>query len=156
MITIELPGNKTIYAKYLVLDYNGTIAIDGYLIPDIEKVLISLSQKINIYVITSNTFGTAVENLKNINCQYLIITGKNHQRQKLQFIKKLGPRKTIAIGNGLNDAKMLHKAALGIAIIQKEGAAPKAIMKADILCNNIFDALDLLINPIRITATIRK
>jgi len=33
MIQIEIPGSASISAKFLVCDYNGTLAIDGTLIP---------------------------------------------------------------------------------------------------------------------------
>jgi soluble P-type ATPase len=50
---------------------------------------------------------------------------------------------------------MLKNAALGIVVIQKEGATVKSLENADIVCNNIIDALELLKNPLRIIATLR-
>jgi soluble P-type ATPase len=41
-------------------------------------------------------------------------------------------------------------------VIQKEGASARALMNADIVCNSIVDALELLTNPLRIVATLRK
>jgi soluble P-type ATPase len=40
--------------------------------------------------------------------------------------------------------------------LQKEGASVKAILNADIVCNNILDALELLMNPLRIVSTLRN
>lgn len=153
---IEIPGNKTIRAEYLVLDYNGTLAIDGTIISGVKEILNSLAEKISIYVVTADTFGQAVNNLKEINCQCSVLNGNNQQQQKLQFITKLGEQKVIAIGNGMNDMLMLKNSALGIAVIQKEGTSLKTLFNADIVCEDITDALDLLRNPLRISATLRN
>jgi soluble P-type ATPase len=55
----------------------------------------------------------------------------------------------------VNDSLMMKKAALGIIVIGEEGASVKAINNADIVVKDIHDALDLLLNKIRIKATLR-
>jgi soluble P-type ATPase len=50
---------------------------------------------------------------------------------------------------------MLKEAALGIGVIQAEGAAVEAILAADLVTTSVLDALDLLIHPLRLTATLR-
>lgn len=61
----------------------------------------------------------------------------------------------MAIGNGRNDSKMLAAAAVGVALIQREGGAAVTAANADVLCSSIFDALALLKNPKRLIATLR-
>ena len=39
---IEIPGYKTLDLDYLVLDYNGTIAVDGLIPPAIKERLLLL------------------------------------------------------------------------------------------------------------------
>lgn len=156
MITIDIPGFKEIHAEHLVLDYNGTLAIDGTIIPGIKDVLNTLAENIQIHVITANTFGKANKNLEKVNCQLVIIDRENQQVQKAEYIARLGEKMVIAIGNGMNDTLMLKNAALGITIIQKEGASVRTLVNADIVCNNISDALGLLINHLRIVATLRN
>ena len=51
---------------------------------------------------------------------------------------------------------MLMSAAVGIAVLGEEGLASSAHQAADILARGIMEALDLLLNPIRITATLRR
>lgn len=51
---------------------------------------------------------------------------------------------------------MLDAAALGIAVLLQEGAAVQSLMVADIVCKEISLALDLLIHPLRLTATLRS
>lgn len=156
MIRIEIPGKGSIQAEHLVLDYNGTLAIDGSIIDGVKEKLNNLAEKINIHVLTADTFGEAANNLKEVRCKLTVLNGDQQALQKQQFINQIGNNKVIAIGNGLNDMLMLKDAVLGIAVIQKEGASLKTLFNADIVCKNIFDALDLLINPLRIAASLRN
>jgi soluble P-type ATPase len=50
---------------------------------------------------------------------------------------------------------MLQAAVLGIVVLQEEGAAITAWQAADIVVPNILAALDLLLEPERLIATIR-
>jgi soluble P-type ATPase len=49
----------------------------------------------------------------------------------------------------------MDAAALGIAVIQAEGAAPQTLCAADVVVREIGDALDLLVQPKRLAATLR-
>ena len=51
---------------------------------------------------------------------------------------------------------MLQESALGIAVIQTEGAAAPTIQAADVVALDILDALELLTNPLRLVATLRS
>ena len=59
MIKIEIPNYKTLELKYLVLDYNGTIALDGEIRKTVKEQLLKLSENLEIYVLTADTHGTA-------------------------------------------------------------------------------------------------
>ena len=156
MIRIEIPGMGLIQAEHLVLDYNGTLAIDGSVIEGVKEKLNILAEKINIHVLTADTFGKAANKLKEVYCKLTVLNGDKQALQKQQFINQLGNKKVIAIGNGLNDMLMLKDAVLGIAVIQKEGASSKTLFNADIVCKSISDALDLFVNPLRLAATLRN
>ncbi|HNW97914.1 MAG TPA: HAD hydrolase family protein [Bacteroidales bacterium] len=156
MISINIPGVKELQLCFLVLDFNGTLAFDGNLLEGVAEKLNVLAADLEIHVITADTFGKAKAQFKNIKCKVKIIEGEEQQSQKLDFIAQLGADEVVAIGNGKNDALMLKHAALGIAIIQKEGIAGETLLSADVVCNDILDALDLLDNPLRLTATLRK
>jgi soluble P-type ATPase len=62
----------------------------------------------------------------------------------------------VSIGNGRNDQLMLKASALGIAVILAEGIAAETLLASDVVCTSIIDALDLLRNPLRLTATLRS
>ena len=51
---------------------------------------------------------------------------------------------------------MIKEAALGIAIIGREGASTKTLEGAEVVCVNILDALDLLLSPQRLAATLQR
>jgi soluble P-type ATPase len=51
---------------------------------------------------------------------------------------------------------MLDSARLGIAVIEAEGGSSDAIAAADIVMRDIVSALELLLNPKRLIATLRR
>lgn len=156
MIETYIPGFKTLKLNYLALDYNGTLSVDGILIPKVRELINEISKQLKVFIITADTFGAVDEQLKWINCEIRIISEQNQAYTKQQFIKQLGSEETVAIGNGRNDSMMLEEAALGIAVIQKEGCSIGALNSADLVSTNIIDALELLINPMRLLATLRN
>ena len=156
MIKIDIPGYKNIEAEHLVLDYNGTLAIDGKLIEGVRQLLEILSKHLTIHIVTADTFGTSDHELTGVNCKYQILDQTVQDIQKEMYVIDLGKEKVIAIGNGRNDILMLREAALSIMVIQQEGAYAKLAEYSDIACFSIKDALNLLLNPMRIIATLRK
>ena len=156
MLKINIPGRELLTLKHLVLDYNGTLAIDGQLIPGVKELLMQLSNQVKIHVLTADTFGNARQGIKGIPCELQILPKVNQSQAKLDYVSELGIIDTICIGNGRNDRLMLDEAAVGILVIQKEGAASETLQAADIICTNIIDALKLLQHPKRLTATLRS
>ena len=61
----------------------------------------------------------------------------------------------LCIGNGFNDIQMLDAAALCVAVLEREGLRPALLPHADVLVSSVLDALDLLILPNRLRATLR-
>jgi len=155
MIEIDIPGNKKFQFEHLVLDYNGTIAFDGVLIDGVRKCLAEISQKLTIHVITADTFGSVEKALKDIPCILAVIALDRQDMAKLRYVEKIGSEKTVSMGNGTNDRLMLKASALGVAVIQGEGAAYETLASAHIVCTDIVSALSLLIHPLRLTATLR-
>jgi soluble P-type ATPase len=159
MIEIAVPGyneNSPLQIKHLVLDYNGTLACDGNLLPGVKEYLKSLSENLQIHVLTADTFGNVSSSLEGVPCKLFVLSSKNQEIGKLEYVEGLGCEHTVCIGNGRNDRLMLKAAALGIAVILEEGASVEAVMSADIVCTSILSALELLTKPLRLTATLRS
>jgi len=75
---------------------------------------------------------------------------------KSSLVKELGVDRTVCIGNGMNDSLMMAVCALGIVILGREGCSTRTLMAADIVVHNVRDAIDLLLNPKRLVATLRR
>ena len=156
MIEVKVPEYKTLKLNYMVLDYNGTLSCDGEVIPGVKKRLSTLSEQLSVHVITADTFGKVGSRLKDVPCEITVLPLENQDVAKLEYIEKLGADRTVCIGNGRNDRLMLKAAALGIAVVLEEGAAVETVMDADVVFTSINSALDLLSNPLRLTATLRS
>ena len=155
MIKFEIPGFGDCEIKYLVSDFTGTLSVDGRLIAGLEEKLLIISELLDVHVVTADTFGTVKEALKNISCGITIITGKNQDVQKGEFVKNLGQEGVIALGNGNNDRIMLKTAKIGIAVMLEEGCSVSALTSGDAAVKSPVDALDLILNHKRLKATLR-
>ena len=156
MIKIEIPGFNKLTLQHLVMDYNGTLACDGRLLAGVEDRLNVLSHDIELHVLTADTFGTVKRQLSPISNALSILPEEGQAEAKLNYVTSLDAAKTVCIGNGRNDRYMLKKAAIGIVIVQDECAAVEAVQAADIIAPTILTALELLLNPLRMKATLRS
>jgi P-type E1-E2 ATPase len=155
MIEIDIPGFGTVQLEHLVSDFTGTLSFDGKLIPGVKEKLNELAGFLSVHVLTSDTFGTAVSELKGVNCQTHILKGEFHDLQKEEYVEKLGETSVVAFGNGNNDRKMLRAARIGIAVTEREGSAVDILMAGDLHVTGIINGLDLLLNTKRLKATLR-
>lgn len=156
MLEIEIPGRETIRAERLVLDINGTLTVDGGLLPGVAERIEKLRRHIEITLVSADTFGTAPAVAAALGVRLVNLAPGEGGAQKLALVQGWGPSRVIAIGNGVNDAPMLEAAALGLAVIQAEGAATWAIRAADAVFGLVCAALDALLFPSRLVATLRK
>lgn len=157
MIAISIPGFGDIQLQYALIDYNGTLAVDGKLINGLAESLNALSQMLEVHIITGDGLGTAKAELAKINCK-LTITPAEHQglTKQTYLHHQLNPQETVAIGNGQNDSFILKESVLGIAILGEEGICTNAISAANLVVPTIFHAFELLHKPHRLRATLRS
>ena len=57
MIEVQVPGFGALVLEHLVLDFNGTLACDGELLPGVAERLAALAPKLSIHVLTGLTAG---------------------------------------------------------------------------------------------------
>lgn len=156
MVQLEIPEFGKIELESLVMDYNGTLAVDGELQPGVANRLRILSTKLSLYVLTADTFGTVKSRLKSLPVEIVVLKGSDNQaKAKEAFVAKLGASQTAAIGNGRNDRLMVARARVGVAVMLSEGASTATVTAADVVVAKIEDALDLFLNPLRLKATLR-
>ncbi|MFO7774068.1 MAG: ATPase P [Dehalococcoidia bacterium] len=156
MIEIDVPGQRVYRLEHLVLDLNGTIALDGSIIKGVPERLDLLRRSLNIIVVTADTRGSTRKLRKGLQVNIHQVSPGDEQLQKLKFVQQLGSNTTVVLGNGSNDASMLKESILGICVLGAEGASAEAIASCDVLVADINAGLDLLIKPIRLIATLRK
>jgi Soluble P-type ATPase len=156
MIELNIPGMGTFQLDQLVCDVNGTLAVDGELLDGVAQRLTNLRDRLTIHLVTADTHGRQQEIDQKLNLTAVRLQPGGEAEQKAAYVTKLGAERVIAIGQGANDALMLQTAALGICILSQEGTAVVTLQSADLVTANILSALDLLENPIRIVATLRR
>jgi len=155
MLELTIPGRNAIQVESIVLDYNGTMAIDGVPKAGCLERLERLGKSVSVHVVTADTFGSVSDQLRGAGLELEILPPGRQDEAKAAYVRKLGLKTTIAVGNGANDARMLREAVLGIAVLQEEGAAFAAIQNAAAVFTHINDALDALLDPDRLVATLR-
>lgn len=156
IIEIEVPGRGTYRLNHLVLDVNGTIALDGQLIEGVDQRLQALRHSIEVHMLTADTRGQQQVIDTHLGVEATRITPENEAAQKASFVRELGGKGVCTIGNGANDAQMLREAELAIAVLGEEGLATETLSAADVVVPHVNAALDLLLNPLRLVATLRK
>jgi len=156
MLHIDIPNGPTFPLRHLVLDYNGTLAEDGTLLPGVAEGLTEIACHLDVHILTADTHGTVAGQLHGLPCRLHIVDASPQDRAKLAYLRALDPATVVCIGNGRNDRLMLKEAALGIALIQQEGAGVEALLNADVVCTSIIDAFNLLLKENRLRATLRN
>ena len=156
MIELNIPGRNTLQLDHLVCDVNGTLAIDGQLQEGLASLLACLRDRLTLHLLTADTHGRQEIIDHQLNLQAVRIQAGGEALQKANYIRGLGAKQVVAIGQGANDAEMIKEAGLGICILSVEGTAVGTLLAADLVVSNIFDALHLLENPMRIVASLRK
>jgi soluble P-type ATPase len=74
VIDIDAPGFGRLALEHLVLDYNGTIALDGKLLPGVAERLFALAGHLQIHVVTADTFGAAAAQLAELPCVVRVLS----------------------------------------------------------------------------------
>ncbi|MGZ3526023.1 MAG: HAD family hydrolase [Thermodesulfobacteriota bacterium] len=153
---IDIPGWGNIDIENIVIDLNGTIATDGKIASEVRKKITSLSELAKVYILTADTQGTANKEILGMKVHLIKVPEENSKKGKFEFLSTLNLETTVVIGNGSNDQLTLKEAALGIAVLGDEGVSVSAMKSADIVVENIHNALDLFLEPKRLIATLRE
>ncbi len=155
MISVPVPGWGELSIEYVMVDFNGTAALDGKLKKEVKEVMDKISRYVKVFVITADTYETADSELGSADVTFIKVDKSSSGEEKAKVVRELGPEKVVAIGNGANDALMLKEAALGIAVIGEEGCSTALMKEADVVVTDIMNALGLIAHPERLVATLR-
>ncbi len=163
-IEIKIPNFGELHIKTICSDYTGTLSIGGKLIGGIRKRLRKLAESVDIHVVTTDTNNTSENELKDLPLtRHRIKTDiKPHHIYKRDYILEQGfdPKHVAVFGNGRNDRcwlKLVREAdGLAVAVDVGEGCAVETINNANLFISGIDNALDLLLCPNRVKATLRS
>jgi P-type E1-E2 ATPase len=156
MLEIKVPGRGVYRLKHLVLDVNGTIVVEGRLVDGVAQRVAELRRSVEVHMLTADTRGLQHAVDAELGMEATRIGPENEAAQKAAFVRSLGSGGVCAIGNGANDAQMLRDAGLAIAVLGEEGLAVEALTAATVVVPHVISALDLLLNPLRLVATLRR
>ena len=154
MIQIDIPGRETLAIEHILLDYNGTIAVDGLLTPSVSECMGKLAEQAHVAVLTADTYGTADAQCSPLGVEVVTFPRAGAAEFKQAYAQKLDGQ-IVCLGNGFNDVGMFDQADLAIAILDTEGTYAGLLGHADILARSAEEGLSLLLYPDRVRATLR-
>lgn len=154
MIIIQRPGQTNLEIEFILIDYEGTLASDGRVHSKAKDKINLLSKRAKIHILAKGATEKIEERLKKLKAEVLFFTEGEASVGKLDLLRKLGPEKTVAIGNGVDDAPMMEEAGFSICLIGREGASGETLKRADLVVTDILDALDFLLKPLRQKTTL--
>jgi P-type E1-E2 ATPase len=152
VLVVHIPEGPTLELRHLVLDVNGTLTDRGELIDGVVERLGRLRAQLELHLLSGDTFGTLEEVARVLELTPRRVT---LGAEKAEVVRTLGSDHVVVIGNGANDVPALEAATLGFTIVGAEGASAAAVSAADVVCRSICDALDLLLDPRALGATLR-
>lgn len=149
----QIPNAKSLEIKTVVLDLNGTLSVRGSIVPGVPERLARLrTMGFRVVLLTGDTRGNAAEIASFLGIE-LIKTESG--KDKAAAAALLGPETTASIGNGLIDLELMRTVRLRIVTLQAEGVHVQTLMNSDVVVPSIVDALEMLIRPEILIATIR-
>jgi soluble P-type ATPase len=157
MLQIALPGASDLLLAHLVCDVNGTLAVDGQVGEAVRERLGQIATQLQLHLVSADTYGTLGELVAALQRTGVSVQMERVTRgeDKAAYVRTLGPEQVVALGNGVNDVAMFRLARLSIAVCGGEGLAQAALQTTTLVVPGPEVALDLLLHPRRLTATLR-
>ena len=156
MISILRPGQEPLEVDFILVDFDGTLASDGRVHPKAKDKLNLLGKRARIHILAKGERERVEEVLTKVRAEVVYIAEGEASQAKSDLLRQLGRGRTVAIGNGVEDASMIEEAGLGICILGKEGTAASTLARADLAFTSILDALDFLLKPLRQKGTLGR
>ncbi|MCL6562666.1 MAG: haloacid dehalogenase [Firmicutes bacterium] len=148
---IEIPHRQPLTLTHVVFDLNGTLTVDGELIPGVWEGFAAVRQRYQCWLVSADTLGRAEHWASMLQVPLTVAaTGED----KADFVKTLEGG-VAAVGNGCNDVAMFSCANLGIAVVGPEGASAELLRHADVVMPSITEVFNFLLNPKRMVSTLR-
>lgn len=156
MIRVEIPGRvRPLELTHVVLDFNGTIAVDGVLLPEAAERIRRLKDLVQLHVLTADTYGSVRGQCEGLGVEVHTFPRAGAGLCKRDIVAELKDG-VACFGNGLNDIPMFGLATLSVAVMEGEGLCGRLVAHADVVVRSAAEGLDLLLCPDRLRATLRN
>jgi soluble P-type ATPase len=153
-MNFEIPGVGDLTIDSLILDLNGTVAIDGIVVDGVSERIADLrSRGLKIFLFSGDTQGNAADIASELEVDLRKTPSAD---QKVEAVREIGVDTAATIGNGRIDKELFEEVRLAIATLQAEGVHIETLLAADLVVPSINDALDLLLKEKRLIASLRK
>jgi soluble P-type ATPase len=158
-IDFKIPGFGDRHIQALLADYDGTLSRCNQVSDEIKDSLVQLSEIIDVHILTGDRNVKARDCLGNLPVNIHILSEKNQDVQKRDYLQDFHPGEVVVFGNGNNDRLLLEavKTAGGLCIVvdNGEGCAVEALINSHMLVRSSTEALNLLLDPQRCATTLR-
>ena len=154
MIGIDIPGGESLRLEHLVLDYNGTLAVDGEIVAGVVRMLNALSQRLQVHVVTADTFGASAPTWRKPPARCMS-SRSSSRTAETGLHQELGQRRRGLRGERKKRPFDARRGGCRHRSDSTRGRLCQNPGKADIVCTDILSALELLTHHKRIQATLR-
>lgn len=159
-ILINIPGLGDRAIQTVICDYTGTLSCRGKLPPSVKGLLSELTTRVDLHILTADSYGTADSELIGIVVPYHLRKEDGQQdAEKREYVEQFALQHVAALGNGNNDRQLLKRVkeagGIAIAVDNGEGCAIDAVMNSHLVIVGAVHALTLLLEPQACKATLR-
>ena len=158
-LDFKIPGFGDRHIEALLTDYDGTLTRGSQVTDDIKERLVLLSERIDIHILTGDRNCKANDCLGDLPVNIHILSEKDQDVQKRDYLQDFHPANVAAFGNGNNDRLLLQAVktvgGLSIVVDNGEGCSVDALFNSHLLVRSSTEALDLLLHPDLCSTTLR-
>ncbi len=148
-----VPGVGELELDTIIFDLNGTLTVRGMLSQGVAERLQRLKNfGYTCVLFSGDQRGNAQKLAQEL--RILFVPTKDTEAKRVAA-QKYDKEHTVAIGNGRIDIGVFENAKVRIGTLQAEGVHTVILAHIDILVPSIMDALDLLLDPDSLAATMR-
>ena len=104
MITIHRPGREPLQIEFILIDFDGTLASDRRVHPKAKDRINLLAKRTKIYILAKGEREVIEDILRKVKAEIVFSSEGQGSQEKLDLLTRLGKDRTVAIGNGLEDA----------------------------------------------------
>src|SRR4030043_1998106 len=98
MIFIERPGQGNLEIEFILIDFEGTLALDRRVHPKAKDKINLLSKRAKIYILTKEEKEHAEEVLKKVKAEIIYLPEGESSHKKLDMLPRWGGTRTEPIG----------------------------------------------------------